>query len=178
MNYLMENDNNYTDRYLKYSLDFNIDPIESGASQYLNKHGFSRIKNLFVPNKEFNIDETESILSNIYKNVYKITNITNAIYYNKEQIKLSNHNGMSLFLQVNTNSFIGGEVNIGNLQLELNNNEAIFYNRKKINFSVSNIKSRYNLIGKLLNKLSFKNDDTYYHFIQIDYEVKYRRRIT
>ena len=65
--------------------------------------------------------------------------------------------------------FLKSLINVSSNQVELNNNEAILFDRSRIHFSHTPVQSRYNFLGKLLGKLLLKKDDTYYRYICIDY---------
>ena len=159
----------YDDRRLKCSLDTDAKSSSDGAPHYLTRHGYSIISNLFHPDKEFDVKETEGILSNIYENNYKISNVTDVFIDHQEYFELPEHNGMSLFIQIDTNSHQPSSVNISSDCINLINNEALLFDRNRVCLSHQSVQSRYNRLGKLFNKLTFRKDDTFYRYICIDY---------
>ena len=159
----------YDDRKLKCSLDTDAKSAPDGAPHYLTRNGYSIISNLFHPDKEFDLRETEKILSIIYEGDYKIANVTDVFIDYQECFELPEHTGMSLFIQIDTNSYQPSSVNISSDCVNLSNNEALFFDRNKVCLSHQPVQSRYNLLGKLFNKLTFRKDDTFYRYICIDY---------
>lgn len=159
----------YDDRKLKCSLDTDAKSAPDGAPHYLTRHGYSIISNLFHPDKEFDLKETEDILSNIYGKGYKISNITDKFADYQQCFELPEHNGMSLFIQIDTNSHQPSSVNISSDRVNLINNEALLFDRNRVCLSHQPVQSRYNRLGKLFNKLTFRKDDTFYRYICIDY---------
>lgn len=159
----------YDDRKLKCSLDTDAKSAPDGAPHYLTRHGYSIISNLFHPDKEFDLKETEDILSNIYGKGYKISNITDKFADYQQCFELPEHNGMSLFIQIDTNSYQPSSVNISSDCVNLSNNEALLFDRNRVCLSHQPVESRYNRLGKLFNKLTFRKDDTFYRYICIDY---------
>ena len=63
---IMETFHLYDDRNLMCSLDNIGKSTLEGKKHYLIRNGYSIISNLFHPDKEFYIKETENILSNIF----------------------------------------------------------------------------------------------------------------
>jgi len=166
---IMETFHLYDDRNLMCSLD-NIEKSTSeGTKHYLIRNGYSIISNLFHPDKEFDIKETENILSNIFSGTYTIKSSIDKFIDYKQTFILPEHDGMSLFIQIDTNSAIKTLINASSNQVELSNNEAILFDRSRIHFSHTPVQSRYNFLGKLFGKLLLKKDDTYYRYICIDY---------
>lgn len=159
----------YDDRRLMCSLDKNSKPAPEGASHYLDKHGYSIISNLFRTDKDFEVSETESILTNIFGENYKIKNITDQFVDCGQSMSIPDHDGMSLFIHIDANTTNRSLISVSNDFVELNVNESLFFDRNRVYFTHKPVESRYNLLGKLLNKLIFRKDDTFYRFICIDY---------
>ena len=143
--------------------------MQDTYSHYLVRHGYSIISNLFHPDKEFDVKETEGILSNIYESAYKIKTVTDVFIDYKQYFELPEHDGMSLFIQIDTNCYQPSSVNISSDCINLSNNEALLFDRNRVCLSHQHIQSRYNRLGKLFNKLIFRKDDTFYRYICIDY---------
>lgn len=168
-NVVMETCSQYDDRKLKCSLEVNMLPAPAGALQYLDKNGYCLISSLFKPDEDFNLTETESILKNIFLCDYKIKSQINDIYFVNQNLELRPHDGMSLFIMISTNSLENAHISLNQSILPLYCNDAIFFDRNKVSFSTIPVKSRYNFLGRLMNKILFRRDDTFYQFVCIDY---------
>jgi len=168
---LMETHFKYDDRRLMCSLDPGSEPAPTGAKHYIDNHGYSIISNLFKPDEDIDLDETESILSTIFGQEFKILNFTNQLCSRYNHFELSDHSDMSLLIQIDTNSRLNTVVTVGGEKVDLFNNEAILFDRKRVSLTVDKIESRYTLLARAINRLIMKKDDTFFRYVCIDYQI-------
>ena len=78
---------------------------------------------------------------------------------------------MSLLIQIDTNSRLNTVVTVGGEKVDLFNNEAILFDRKRVSLTVDKIESRYTLLARAINRLIMKKDDTFFRYVCIDYQI-------